>query len=79
MPISNEAKGSMMTTADELKNMPDYIIHISTRRRVLMNLSRTIFSPRILRPMVVPIADEKPKNIWMKALAMSVVVFEMEL
>ena len=59
--------------------MPDYIIHISTRRRVLMNLSRTIFSPRILRPMVVPIADEKPKNIWMKALAMSVVVFEMEL
>lgn len=44
-----------------------------------MNLSRTIFSPRILRPMVVPIADEKPKNIWMKALAMSVVVFEMEL
>ena len=59
--------------------MPDYIIHISTRSRVLMNLSRTIFSPRILKPMVVPIADEKPKNIWMKALAMSVVVFEMEL
>lgn len=69
----------MMTTADELKNMPDYINHISTKRRVLMNLSKTIFSPRILKPMVVPIADEKPKNIWIKALAMSIVVFEMEL
>lgn len=55
------------------------VIHISTRRRVLINLSNTIFSPRILKPMVVPIAEEKPKNICIKALAMSVVVFEMEL
>lgn len=44
-----------------------------------MNLSKTIFSPKILKPMVVPIADEKPKNICMKALAISVVVFDMEL
>ena len=79
MPIRSDAKGSMMTTAEELKNMPDYIIQTSTRRRVLMNLSKTIFSPRILKPIVVPMADEKPKNIWMKALAISVVVFDMVL
>lgn len=44
-----------------------------------MNLSKTIFSPSILKPIVVPIAAEKPKNIWIKALAISVVVFDMEL
>lgn len=79
MPIRSDAKGSMMTTADELKNMPDYITHNSTRRRVLMNLSKIILSPKILRPIVVPIAEEKPKNICMKALAISVEVFDMEL
>lgn len=44
-----------------------------------MNLSKIILSPKILRPIVVPIAEEKPKNICMKALAISVEVFDMEL